>query len=118
MGARGPNPYTLCPDGSALIYLTKGRVCVVDQGDLEQVLTFRWCTIVAKRAVYAGSRAGKGAKLILMHRFLMGNPPDQEVHHKDNDTLNNRRDNLEVLSHAEHKLHHMDERVHLRWGFN
>src|SRR5215831_20729501 len=115
MGAREPNSYVACPDGSALIYLTKGRVCVVDQDQLDRLLAFRWCTIVANRAVYAGTRAGKDSSLILMHRFLMAAPGGVVVHHKDGDTLNNRSSNLEILSHSDHKLLHCDERIHLRW---
>jgi hypothetical protein len=48
----------------------------------------------------------------------MDAPEGVEVHHKDEDTLNNRRGNLEILSHSAHKLHHMDERGHLRYRFN
>lgn len=40
-------------------------------------------------------------RTISLHRLLMGEPVGMDVHHKDNDGLNCRRSNLEVLTHQE-----------------
>lgn len=46
-----------------------------------------------------------GGKYIPEHRFVLGSFEDiegKDVHHKDEDTFNNRRSNLEALDHGEH----------------
>jgi hypothetical protein len=85
------------------------RDCWIDAADVERVSVFRaaWYACPARKSSskwYALGRqwtATEGkSKTIMFHRFLLGvTDPDVEVHHKDNDGLNNRRGNLELLDH-------------------
>lgn len=44
-----------------------------------------------------------------MHRQIVGATPDQEVHHKNRNTLDNRRANLQIITPAEHHWLHVTE---------
>lgn len=80
----------------------------VDQRDLPLVysLPVRWYASPAraprdKYYVFAKLRTIKPVKTISMHRVIMGDPQGMDVHHVDNDGLNNRLSNLEVITHRE-----------------
>lgn len=55
------------------------------------------------------------------HRLIMEDhlkrylDPIEIVHHKDEDTLNNKLSNLELLSGTEHRRFHLKDNVHKRW---
>ena len=55
------------------------------------------------------------------HRYLMeqkiGRPltKDEVVHHIDEDGTNNNIDNLQLMTFAEHRRHHLKDNVHKRW---
>lgn len=83
--------------------------CKIDARDLQTLLAIRttWSANPARKSAcrkhYAFARVysngtGKGT---LMHRVILNPPAGREVNHKDNDGLNNRRDNLNILSHIE-----------------
>ena len=55
----------------------------------------------------SGARNGRSVRTLRLHRVIMERmigpiPPGFEVHHKDKDTSNNQRHNLELI----HKIHH------------
>lgn len=85
--------------GTIEIPLTKSFVAIIDEGDLSLVKPYKW------RASQAGSRwyavasvpgSGKRSRNISMHRLLMGSPAGKLVDHRDNDGLNNTRENMRV----------------------
>ena len=47
-------------------------------------------------------REGNKIKTIRLHRWIMNAPKGFEVHHKNGNSLDNRRENLEVLTPEEH----------------
>lgn len=75
---------------------------MIDKDDYERVSKLRW-------NVNKYTRTGKiywyivnGSKGNLLHRFIMGNPSNKMVvDHKDNNTLDNRKSNLEVVTRKE-----------------
>ena len=97
------------PDGSVCkIPLSKGKVAIVDENIYCELLQFRWFTVQSKSCYYAVARKIIGDKVITirMHRFIADTPADMECHHKNLDPLDNRIENLENLTHADHKIAH------------
>ena len=87
------------------IPLTKGKVALVSDEDYPMLMQFKWYASLESRGTkwYAVRRQtidGKRVK-IRMHRFIMGLPPGKEdlrvVDHKNDNSLDNQRDNLEVI---------------------
>jgi len=91
------------------IKLTQGKVALVSNEDYELVSKFKWCASLEGRGTkwYAIRRArinGVSFK-IRMHRFIMGLPPgkfdERVVDHINHDSLDNRRENLEIITQEE-----------------
>lgn len=80
------------------ILLTKGKATLVDEEDYEWLNQFSWCASDSGNGIFYAHRKEAG-KTILMHRFIMGTT-DRKIHvdHKDNDSLNNTRNNLRECS--------------------
>jgi hypothetical protein len=91
------------PDGCVRIPLTRGLSTVVDAADaaLGEV---RWCVLGGgPRQRYAARKERAGAPTILMHRVIVGAARGQQVDHINGDTLDNRRANLRIATHAENQ---------------
>lgn len=91
------------------IPLTQGKVAYVSEEDYEKVSQFKWCVSSESRgtkyyAIRWAKIDGKRTK-IRMHRFIMGLGTGKEdervVDHKDHNSLNNTRENLEVITQTE-----------------
>ena len=79
------------------IYLGEGEWTILDQGDYCRLGNYQW-TINGSRGRYYAVRnvkteAGK-TKRVYMHREIMNPPAGLLVDHKNNDPLDNRRENL------------------------
>lgn len=73
------------------------RACaLVDDEDYAWLNQWRWA-LHTEGYVQRTQRHRGARSLILMHRLIMGEPPEQ-VDHEDGNRLNNRRDNLRVVS--------------------
>lgn len=86
------------------IELTKGLKAIIDDDDYELVRPYRWAVTGSKPgylyAVHNHAVDGKRVAL-LMHRLITNAKPGEVVDHIDHNTMNNRRSNLRVCSHAE-----------------
>lgn len=78
--------------GAGEIRLPAGETVFVDAEDIPLLSRYVWC-IHGKRRRYARAATGRRTH-ILMHVLLMGKRDGLEVDHKDNNGLNNRRQNL------------------------
>jgi len=79
-----------------LIYLTKGRVAVVDEEDFEELSKHKWCVstgYAVRRLVTNGI-----PQLLLMHRVIMNASKGQEIDHINGDRLDNRKANLRFVT--------------------
>ena len=82
------------------INLSQGRVTIVDDDDFEEISKHKWnyAQGYAKRNIAAG--AGKQATLH-MHVAIMGKTGGLEIDHVNGNGLDNRRDNLQFVTHAQ-----------------
>lgn len=93
------------------IPLTKGKIALVSDEDYERVAAFRWCASNESRGTkwyairWTRNAEGKQVK-VRMHRFIMADAlalaeSGAVVDHLNHDPLDNRRENLEVISQEE-----------------
>lgn len=83
------------------IPLSQGKVALVDDIDYDRVSRFQWRYARVHTSEYAYLRAKPS---IALHRFIMNAPAGTEVDHKDNNGLNNTRDNLRIATHAQNMM--------------
>jgi hypothetical protein len=85
------------------IQLSRGKVAIVDGADFEWLSQWKWRAHPNKRLdhhcpiKWYARCAANG----YLHRFIMGAPQDFQVDHLNGDSLDNRRQNLRLCSHAQ-----------------
>jgi len=85
------------------IYLTQGISCVVDDSNYESLSMYKWCAARCGKKFYALRRVGGHA--VYMHRFIMGDiPNDTTVDHINGISTDNRRENLRLATRRENSL--------------
>jgi hypothetical protein len=95
-------------EGSVRMLIADGFVCIVDESDYEYLRQFRWFPKKSGSCFYAVRKIRRGGKehLIRMHRQLCPARPDEDVHHKNHRSMDNRRINLEPLTREAHNAKH------------
>jgi len=84
-------------DDIVFVPLTQHKAAIIDGVDAPEILSHKWHVNISAYNMYACRKVGKRGqqKRIWMHRLIAGTPDGQECHHKDGNSLNNRRGNLE-----------------------
>lgn len=80
------------------IGLTKGYFCLVSSDDYEWIKKHKWCVSLGSGSgvkPYAIRRVN--GKRIAMHREIVNCPEGLVVDHKNGNSLDNRRVNLEIV---------------------
>jgi len=97
-----PNP------ADQIIELGSGYAVIVDTDDYEKLSGHRWFAKRSAHCIYAVRKVISGGKehLIRMHREIIHAPQGFDVHHKNRNTLDNRKSNLEITSPEQHKIYH------------
>jgi hypothetical protein len=84
------------------IPLTQGRVAVIDEEDYGRVSLYSWHFHPANRTNTKNyARARIDGKMVLLHRFILGVPPDKVTDHRNRDGLDCRRQNIRVCTRSE-----------------
>jgi len=83
------------------ISLTKGKRAIVDDDMFDYLNQWKWCA--SKSGELYCARAWIDGKMIRMHRLIMRAKPNQEIDHKNHNTLDNRIENLRFCTHAQNK---------------
>lgn len=85
------------------ILLTKGKIAKVDDADFTKVNQHKWYASFSAAKWYAarGIRINGHVITIYMHRFIMNCPVGMEIDHKNTDSLDNRRVNMEICTKKE-----------------
>lgn len=92
------------------IKLTQGKYALVDDQDYEELNKYKWH--IRKRSEKPSNKAfyavttvrivGSNKQTALsMHRVITKCPPQKVIDHIDGDGLNNQRNNLRIVTHAE-----------------
>ena len=82
------------------ILLSQGKYALVDDEDFLFLSRWKWCVSMMKAGPYAVRRKPGGGTL-LMHRIVVGAQKGLDVDHRNGNTLDNRRSNLRLCTHAE-----------------
>lgn len=92
------------------IKLTQGKYAMVDDSDFRWLNQWRWYAALDKknRTFYAQrhcwNKQTKKDEIVRMHRLILDAPKGKMVDHISGDCLDNRRENIRVVSHQENSL--------------
>ncbi len=84
-----------------VIPLSRGAVAVVDDEDFDELSKYSWYLHPASTNLYAARNEGNRA--IMMHDQIMNPPNGMEVDHIRGLTLDNRRSELRICTHAQNQ---------------
>lgn len=93
------------------IPLTQGYSAIVDDDDFDRVSQFKWVAWVKKRegktevyAIRTFRRPHKQQRTVQLHRFVMDVWDGRLVDHRNHDSLDCRKVNLRVCTHAQNTM--------------
>jgi len=107
------NVSTVFSEPTALIELGEGRFAIIDREDFELISQFRWFAEQGKRLWYAKTsiKCGNIWKKKSMHRMIMDTRSGEQCHHRNRDSLDNRKANLLNMSNRAHKALHSNDNL-------
>jgi len=114
MKIQPPTPMNQRP---ILIPLTKGLHAIIDAADFDKVSLYKWRAVKYHRSYYARStHKTTGEKCHRsMHRLIAGTKKELVCHHRNRNTLDNRRDNLLNLTKNGHKFIHLNNSLIIKF---
>lgn len=90
--------------GTFSIPTSKGIDFIVDFDDWERQIRFHWRAKKKKGSWYAYRRFKRAGKTyeIALHRIIARSRPDEEPHHENHNSQDNRKINLKNVPHDKH----------------
>lgn len=100
------------------VILTQGKVAFVDDEDYESVSENTWRADCVNGKWYAvrQKQVNRISKKIYMHRQIMNAPKGMEVDHIDGNGLDNRKDNMRVVTHNQN-MKNKKVNSNNKWGY-
>lgn len=86
-----------------IIELTQNKYAVVDDEDYDRLRGLKWHYHSSGYAVHGGNHYRKISKTY-MHRLIINAPKNMEVDHINGDGLDNRKENLRIVTKAENAM--------------
>ncbi len=91
-------------DDVAYVPLTRGYEAIIDAIDIPAVAGWNWHALVQPSVIYAARSISTPKRgLIYLHRAIMNAPSGMQVDHISGDSLDNRRENLRLATHAQNQ---------------
>ena len=87
-----------------------GYEVIISACDYERVMSHKWYRMGNGRNNYYYFAHKSNYKHIRLHRFVVNCPKGMQVDHINNNTLDNRRSNLRICSHAENMRNRSDQK--------
>lgn len=106
------------------IITKEGHEVLVDEENYEDLSQHKWTIFqrtkrgkyYAARKIKARNSNGKNyTKILMMHRYILGAPYKIHVHHKNNNGLDNRKENLQLMNQEDHFKYHQKHRDNKLW---
>lgn len=98
----------------ALISLGNGRRAIIDVEDIPRIRNYKWRAVKASRLWYVKTTVGPAGKRtdLSLHRMIARTPRDQVCHHKNRNSMDNRKENLDNMDPTCHSdLHRMNNLI-------
>lgn len=76
------------------------KIVLIDSDDFDKIKKYKWFVSKNSNYIVAHDKLNH-AKTIYLHRFIMDCPKDMQVDHINNDTLDNRKENLRICTQFE-----------------
>ena len=96
---------------TAVIHLGDHKYAMVDRDDFERLIKYHWRAVRTQRSWYARSdiRINGRTKHLYMHRMVADTLPDFICHHRNRNSLDNRRVNLMNMTQKDHQTLHLND---------
>ena len=103
---------------SRTIPLTHNMTAICDKDLYNGLMHFRWRAVKYQRSWYARTLTDPLNKKagFSMHRLVARTPSDMVCHHRNRNTLDNRRSNLLNLSRQDHELLHKNNTLQIKYA--
>lgn len=97
----------------ALLKLSKGKFAIVDADLYDDLNRHYWRAVQSHNCWYAKRRYWVNGKLhdVFMHRIIANTHKGMVCHHRNGDSLDNRRYNLRNMTPAFHEALHAEKRI-------
>jgi len=103
-----PKNRTETQDQLTLIFLNDGKIAIIDTEDLPRVQNYKWRAVKSSRLWYAKTTVGTKPNQVdlSLHRMIARTKPHEVCHHKNRNSMDNRKSNLENMDKKAHSSMH------------
>ena len=99
------------------IPLSRGLFALVDDEDYDELIKYSWCAMCPRKNMFYAARSihVQGTCNVTlhptMHRILMNPPKGKEIDHINGNGLDNRRENLRIVTRRQNSQNRHDART-------
>lgn len=113
---RPKNKFEIC-GLVTVIHLSDEKCCFIDTVDIIRIINYKWRAVKSHRCWYAKTTVGKPGNQfdLSMHRMIARAGRNQQTHHRNRNSLDNRKANLLNMSRNSHMLTHRNNRLLIKF---